>query len=566
MTAQNGLFWNVLSGEIRNVHMVNVNINNPMRDIWNAPTGAVVGLHWDYEETHAAGHLTIRNSTVNGGTVQSQGAVGGIIGFGDHVTVTGCSVIANVSSAGTVVGGALDTGGIIGGNDTTTSSVSNSYFSGTVSATSPQSTQNTTDKWLSVGGIAGVSKGNITDCYVEGTIQITGTTPMWPFVGGIVGVVEATNRIIERNYIAASVTAATAPLTDASQAYASGVVGLGTNLIQTSTIIRNNAILSPSITVTSGAIRFSSEVATTASPSTITASNNHKINTLSVAAISHPFLTRVNASHSQSATFFQTQSSYTTAGNWTGGAWNFATNWIMSNNTTAGGVNRPLPQAYVNNVLNYQVKEPLFNPNDPQNIIRNLEGQIADLTDVSNQLAADLALERAALVIANNKLRDANNTIDELRDELKEFLDNPHVCPKPPEPEECECSPPAEPCVCECTDCDDMQELRDRIGELEIERAGHISTIASISATIEGMLEQDGSDGGTLEGLLAELQAMIAELQAKDVDTNPNTIDIWIFVSIGLGMVCLGMLVTMIIIGRRKVSVNITQQKVARKG
>jgi len=565
LTAQTGLFNFVFSGEIRNVHMVNVNIHNlvdvgtTMNTIIPQATGAIVGSHWIPGDV-IMGAFNILNCTVNGGTVHGQGTTGGLIGTTRGTTISGCSVVNTTVSSTGIIGNTA--GGIAGNLIGNNASVSNSYFNGTVSATS-----NLSDVELSVGGIAGQTQGDIRDCYVEGFVQTTEGAQRLGFVGGIAGTVTATNRIIERNYSSATVTARAS----SGSAYASGIVGALRGSSNVSTTVRNNAILSQSITAPSGNTRVQAEVCAVNSPSTMTASNNHKINTLfpsgqpATTPASVANLTRPAASHTQTPTWFQTQSSYTTAGNWTGGAWNFSTNWIMSNNTTAGGVNRPLPQAYVNNVLNYQVKEPLFNPNDPQNIIRNLEGQIADLTDVSNQLAADLALERAALVIERGKLEAAEKLIEELRADLKEFLDNPHVCPKPPDPEECECSPPAEPCVCECTDCDDMQELRDRIGALEIERAGHISTIASISATIEGMLEQDGSDGGTLEGLLAELQAMIAELQSREVDINPSTFDFWLFVSVALATGCAILLLVVILLSRRKMSLSVTHKKVEEK-
>jgi hypothetical protein len=568
LTGGNGLFERVHSGTIRNVHMTNVNINNlatATNEFVSIHTGAIVGFH-----NFQGGQLLIENCTVNGGTIHGQSNVGGIVGISvGTINITGSSVIANVSSAGAVSGDAPCIGGIIGNSSGANSTILNCYFSGTVSATTTRSTAS-----LRVGGIIGEPDGagiRIADCFVEGTVHTTGTAHESSHVGGIVGRLFSSNAIVERNYIATEITATVRPAA-AGGVSAGGVAGNVPGTTPGQVTVRNNAINTSVVqALNSTVLRRPSEVTVVTTPHIVQHGGNNRINTLNVggttpASISG--LTRITAT-SRDATWFATQASYTTASNWSaGGAWNFTENWIMSSNTTADGVNRPLPRAYVDNVVNFQPKTSIPNPTCPTT---PLLAEIDALRVERDQLATDLG-------IALGNLGTATTRITELEGELATARANPcfegcvhddYVCLPLP----CDCSPPIEPCDCPqalpcecppcdcqpcscdpCTDCATVIYLQGKIEEYQI-------AIATITTEIESIFEEGWQDGTDFGGLLAALKAMIEEMRAKELATqnqNANaTFDTWLFISIGLALVCVSMLVTMIIIGRRKVNVNI---------
>lgn len=142
-------------------------------------------------------NATVKNLRLSSGSVSTSGNSGSFVGWAinsslsnlhSNLTVPGNnsswvggivgllsnSTLANSSYSGTISGG-VDTGGLAGILHTGSASISNSYFTGTLTANS-----------LNAGGLAGrMLTGTITDSYSAGTINMNGQTP----VGGLVGMV-----------------------------------------------------------------------------------------------------------------------------------------------------------------------------------------------------------------------------------------------------------------------------------------------------------------------------------------------------------------------------------------
>ena len=612
LTAQNGLFIFVHSGTIQNVHVTNVNINNltttaTTNSVSSVDTGVIVASHGLF----TSGALRIQNCTVNGGTIRGQGHVGGIIGRSDNtVTITGCSVRASLTSSTGTADGDIAVGGIAGSLVATDSSISTSFLNGSV-----EGTTSIGSKSVFVGGMVGQIDGNVRDCFAGGAqFRSTTSTNGVAVVAGIVGRILGEGIIIERNYVTVSSITARSP----TRAYACGL-GFIQSSIRSSGTFRNNAIEVHGITALDAtAARVVAEVGCvfTTSGSSITAQNNHKINTLfpsgqpATTPASITGLSRPIATTSQLATWFQSQTNYTTAANWTtDGTWNFTSNWIMSNNPaiTDPAVRaitpvRPYTRAYVNNVVNFQPKAPASTPDCPTT---PLLAQITALTNERNQLAERLEAEEGKLKIANDlittltadlaKARANECTIDCIPDPHECPPPEPcnacatHVCPPPVDCENCKdhlcpdpvdncyvCThhtcPPLEDCVnCEnhqcpaCDTCIPCSTACQDVLVLETKVKEYQTQIANITETIGEMLQQDQGKEGDMASLLSELRAMMEALQAQTPDPNPNTIDIWLFVSIGLALVCVTMLVTMIILSRRKMNVSLVQLNAGKK-
>ena len=110
---------------------------------------------------------TVQNLTVSG-SVSGGWYVGGVVGYNNSGTVTGCTF----SGSGSVSGGGY-VGGVVGyssGGISASASVTNCYNTGEVSGGEY------------VGGVVGLNSGTVENCYNTGTV--TGTND---YVGGVVG-------------------------------------------------------------------------------------------------------------------------------------------------------------------------------------------------------------------------------------------------------------------------------------------------------------------------------------------------------------------------------------------
>ena len=136
---------------------------------------------------------TVQNLTVSG-TVSGGMFVGGVVGYNNGGTVTGC-----IFSGSGSVSGKIDVGGVVGYNDG--GSVTNSYNTGDVSGNnyvggvvgensgsngSVEKCHNTgsvngSAASSNVGGVVGLNRGSVENCY--NTVSVSGD---W-YVGGVVG-------------------------------------------------------------------------------------------------------------------------------------------------------------------------------------------------------------------------------------------------------------------------------------------------------------------------------------------------------------------------------------------
>ncbi len=106
---------------------------------------------------------TVKNVGLVGVNITGKDKTGGVVGYNDGGTVTDCY------STGSVTGGGMYTGGVVGKNEGT---VQNCYNTGNVNSTAEDSF---------VGGIAGSNNGTIQNCHFTGTVSGSRTT------GGIAG-------------------------------------------------------------------------------------------------------------------------------------------------------------------------------------------------------------------------------------------------------------------------------------------------------------------------------------------------------------------------------------------
>ena len=106
---------------------------------------------------------TVQNLTVDG-TVSGSWSVGGVVGYNNGGTVTGCTF----SVSGTV-SGRMYVGGVVGRNSGTYGSVTNCYNTGEVTGSTS-------------GGVVGYNQsGTVENCYNTGTVSGS------DYVGGVVG-------------------------------------------------------------------------------------------------------------------------------------------------------------------------------------------------------------------------------------------------------------------------------------------------------------------------------------------------------------------------------------------
>ncbi len=171
-----GIFCRVEDGEIKNLVLVDPNVNTDERVSYVA---ALVGQ---------LKNATVSNCSVEGGIVSGWSTVGGLIGRSYYgSTIRDCSVSGFVSGVSVV-------GGLIGANSGT---ITNCHFSGEVLATDQvgglagQNYSKIDDSTVSahvsgakqVGGLVGAQRGGmITGCYAAGSVA--GTHEVGGFIGG----------------------------------------------------------------------------------------------------------------------------------------------------------------------------------------------------------------------------------------------------------------------------------------------------------------------------------------------------------------------------------------------
>ena len=131
----------------------------------NDSTANYQGL-FGYLSTDGDNTGTVQDLTVSG-NVSGGSYVGGVVGYNNGGTVTGC--IFSGSGSGSVSGYSNAVGGVVGSNNN--GSVKNCYNTGAVSGSG----------WY-VGGVVGYNSGTVENCYNTGTV--TGTDD---YVGGVVG-------------------------------------------------------------------------------------------------------------------------------------------------------------------------------------------------------------------------------------------------------------------------------------------------------------------------------------------------------------------------------------------
>ena len=121
----------------------------------------------DYQGLFGYVSGTVKDLTVSG-SVSGDWYVGGVVGYNNGGTVTGCIF----SSSGSV-SGSDHVGGVVGSNNNGT--VENCYNTGKVTGSS---------EYSYIGGVVGYNSGTVKNCYNTGTVTGTGTDD---YVGGVVG-------------------------------------------------------------------------------------------------------------------------------------------------------------------------------------------------------------------------------------------------------------------------------------------------------------------------------------------------------------------------------------------
>ena len=147
-------------------------IGNPYEGTFNGDGHTISGLYikntsniTDYQGLFGfvGSEGTVQNLTVDG-TVSGSWSVGGVVGYNNGGTVTGCTF----SVSGTV-SGRMYVGGVVGRNSGTYGSVTNCYNTGEVTGSTS-------------GGVVGYNQsGTVENCYNTGTVSGS------DYVGGVVG-------------------------------------------------------------------------------------------------------------------------------------------------------------------------------------------------------------------------------------------------------------------------------------------------------------------------------------------------------------------------------------------
>jgi len=140
-----GIFYRVENGEIKNLILVDPNVNTDERISY------VAALAGQLENT------TISNCSVEGGIVSGRSTVGGLVGKNYNSTITNCSFSGNVSGVDKI-------GGLVGWNIGT---ITLCYTSGDVSGAGQEA-----------GGLVGLNWNEINNCYaladVSGAKEVSG--------------------------------------------------------------------------------------------------------------------------------------------------------------------------------------------------------------------------------------------------------------------------------------------------------------------------------------------------------------------------------------------------------
>jgi hypothetical protein len=170
-----GIFYRVEGGEIKNLVLVDPNVNT---DTFVSTAAALIGQ---------LDNATVSNCSIDGGIVSGWSTVGGLIGKSYYgSTIRDCSVSGFIS-------GTSDVGGLIGINSGT---IINCHFNGEVTASEQvgglagQNYSTIDDCTVSAkvsgakqsGGLVGAQRGGmITNCYAAGSVASTDD------VGGLIG-------------------------------------------------------------------------------------------------------------------------------------------------------------------------------------------------------------------------------------------------------------------------------------------------------------------------------------------------------------------------------------------
>lgn len=143
---------------------------NPFKGIFDGG-GHTITCNIDYTKNNAAPFQNIYNATIMNvkveGSITGVNHCAGLVGSASGTnTIRNCRVTANVTCSGTHCGGVLGHGG------TSTTSILNCVYSGTISSTT------TTNVGIIYGWSDDGYTGNITNCLAAGTYSATGTIDM----------------------------------------------------------------------------------------------------------------------------------------------------------------------------------------------------------------------------------------------------------------------------------------------------------------------------------------------------------------------------------------------------
>jgi deoxycytidylate deaminase len=351
--------------------------------------------------------------------VHGQGHTGGIIGQSGHgLTIIGCSVIADVSSEGTV-GNEVRVGGMVGQHTAHTIAISNSFMSGTVSATAVAR-----EAVVMSGGMAGYlgAQSTVRNCYVEGHLEVTGTNHRGAWVGGVAGNINAGGGLLERNFVSATMFASATSSSASGMRYTRVGGIFTTNTDATQSTIRNNAIKVPSITSQTSPARIQAGVGVSATAhATHSLDNNNQLVPLTASVGSTSGWSRHEGTV-QLAEWFEDQENFENDMGWC-----FADDWVMLDDEN--GI-RPIPQAYESNVLEFKEKLPMHNPSGNTTEgerIKELENDVTTLTKERDELKEQAGVNEARLAELENELKEALDKLQDMIDEMKENIPAPNT-------------------------------------------------------------------------------------------------------------------------------------------
>ena len=145
---------------------------NPFKGIFDGG-GHTITCDIDYTNDNAAPFHNIYNATIMNvkvaGSITGTNYCAGLVGNASGTnTIRNCKVTANITCSGT------HCGGVLGHGTTSTTSILNCVYSGTISSTT------TTNVGIIYGWSDDGDAGNITNCLAAGTYSATGTIDMLP--------------------------------------------------------------------------------------------------------------------------------------------------------------------------------------------------------------------------------------------------------------------------------------------------------------------------------------------------------------------------------------------------